>query len=255
MGIYVDRGVINLDNTLADLKINDKGGLTLLERKATVRQLLQARSGIYHPAAYETAGMKARRPARGSHAPGEFWYYNNWDFNALGTIFHQLTGKTVFESLHDDLAKPLQFEDFNPAADTKFQYEDSSDHPAYVMRLSARDLARVGTLMSHAGKWNDRRIVSKTWIDESTTSYSSAGSGVGYGYLWWVGVDHWHFRSKFPGQVYSARGNRGQYLLIDPTRDLVIVHRVNSENDSQREVTSQQFGDLLKRILDAKSAD
>ncbi|MEO6363386.1 MAG: serine hydrolase, partial [Caldimonas sp.] len=84
-GIEVDRGRIDLDKTVADLGLSDKGGLSDGERTATLRQLLQSRSGIYHPAAYETGAMKAERPYRGSHAPGTFWYYNNWDFNALGT--------------------------------------------------------------------------------------------------------------------------------------------------------------------------
>ena len=58
--------------------------------------LLQSRSGIYHPAAYETVKMKKKRPERGSHKPGEIFWYNNWDFNALCTIFEQQTRTKVF---------------------------------------------------------------------------------------------------------------------------------------------------------------
>jgi len=57
-----------------------------------VRMLLEARSGVYHAALYETPAMAKQRPARGSHEPGTFWYYNNWDFNALGTIYEHATG-------------------------------------------------------------------------------------------------------------------------------------------------------------------
>lgn len=252
MGIAYDRDEVDLDQTLDDLEIGDRGGLTDIERQATVRQLLEARSGVYHPAAYETAGMKAERPARGSHAPGKHWYYNNWDFNALGTIFEKLTEKTVFEALHDDLAVPLGFEDFELKRDTHLVYEKASEHPAYVMRLSARDLARVGLLMSRSGRWKNRQLLSEDWVSESTSSHSSAGQGIGYGYLWWVGVDGWHFQSRFPGTVYSARGNHGQFVVVDPERDLVIVHRVDSEHDSQRDVSMKQFSELLERILAAK---
>ena len=80
-GMGVDRQSIDLNKTLADLGINDKSVLAETEKTANVRQLLQARSGVYHPAAYETAAMKAARPQRGSHAPGSFRYYNNWAFN------------------------------------------------------------------------------------------------------------------------------------------------------------------------------
>ncbi len=252
MGIGFDRGQVDPSKTLVQLGIDDRGGLSAVERQATVRQLLEARSGIYHPAAYETTAMKAARPARGSFAPGQHWYYNNWDFNALGTIYKKFSGKTVFKGLRDDLAGPLEFEDFDLSRDTRLEYESVSDHPAYIMRLSARDLARIGLLMSRGGRWQDRRIVSANWVKQSTTAHSSAGNGIGYGYLWWVGVDGWHFQVRFPGTVFSARGNRGQFLVVDPVRDLVIVHRADSEHDSQREVSMKQFSELLQRVLAAK---
>ena len=81
-GIAVDRHEIDINKSLTDLGTTDSGGLSDTEKQATVRELLEARSGIYHPAAYETSEMKANRPGRGSHPPGTFWYYNNWDFNA-----------------------------------------------------------------------------------------------------------------------------------------------------------------------------
>jgi len=149
-GMYVERGLIDLELSLATLDIDDIGGLSPQEKTATVRQLLQSKSGVYHDAAYETQEMKALRPGRGSHPPGSFWYYNNWDFNALGGIFQQRVGKTVFDSLRDDLATPLQFEDFRFPRDTRFVLESASKYPAYVMKLSARDLARVGLLMTEA---------------------------------------------------------------------------------------------------------
>ncbi len=88
-GIAVDRGLVNLDSSLAELGIDDLTPLTEQEKQATVRDLMKARSGIYLPAAAESAEMRAKRPARGSHLPGEYWYYNNWDFNILGTIFEK----------------------------------------------------------------------------------------------------------------------------------------------------------------------
>jgi CubicO group peptidase (beta-lactamase class C family) len=253
MGIAYDRDEVDLDETLEDLEITDRGGLSDIERQATVQQLLEARSGVYHPAAYETDAMKAERPARGSYPPGKHWYYNNWDFNALGTIFTVFTEKTIFEALRDDLAVPLGFEDFDIERDTHLQYENSSDHPAYLMRLSARDLARVGLLMSRSGRWKSDQLLSEDWVSQSTSANSSAGNGIAYGYLWWVGVDGWHFQNHFPGTVFSARGNRGQFVVVDPERDLVIVHKVDSEHDSHRDVSSKQFSELLQRILAAKN--
>src|SRR5207247_606298 len=80
-----------------ELGIDDsEPSLTPEEKKATLGDLLKARSGVYHPALYETPGMKAARPRRSSHAHGTFWYYNNWDFNVLGTVFERQTKNSLF---------------------------------------------------------------------------------------------------------------------------------------------------------------
>ena len=252
IGIYVDKDVIGLDKTIAELGIDDKDGLTSAEKQATVKQLLQARSGIYHRSAYEPTNVSAKHPARGTVGPGQRFEYNNWDFNALGTVFKVMTGKSVFESLETDLARPLQFEDFSSFRDTRWVYDRSlSEHPAYEMRLSARDLGRIGLLMARRGRWKDQRIVSEAWVTESTSSYSTTGPGTGYGYLWWVGIDGRHFGQIFPAPIFSARGNHGQFVLVDQTRDLVIVHRVNSDKATHANVGNKEFGALLGKLLAA----
>ncbi len=97
-GIYVERGAIDLDRTLEQLGIDDLGGLTAEEKQATVRHLLSARSGIYH-AASNGGDDAASAPPRGSQRPGEYYLYNNWDFNALGTIFELSTGKDIYDAV------------------------------------------------------------------------------------------------------------------------------------------------------------
>ena len=99
-GIQVGKGNIGLLDSLEDLRVEDEPpGLTHKERQARVVDLLMARSGVYHPAAGETAYMKDRRPRRESHAPGEFWYYNNWDFNVLGTIYEMAAEEEILPSI------------------------------------------------------------------------------------------------------------------------------------------------------------
>jgi len=60
--------------------------------------------------------MIARRPERSSPAPGTFWYYNNWDFNALGTIFDQLSGEeSIYTEFEKRIAGPIGMQDYHPA--------------------------------------------------------------------------------------------------------------------------------------------
>ncbi len=161
-----------------------------------------------------------------------------------------MTGKTVFEALREDLAEPLQFEDFDVARDTQFVLERVSEHPAYELRLSARDLARAGLLMARNGRWNGRQVISEAWVAESTASYSD----IGYGYMWWIGTNGLHFGQKFPGKVYSGIGNWGQFVLVDPVRDLVIVHRTEGAGLFRSNVAPPQFGRLVGKILAALPA-
>ncbi|NJN05680.1 MAG: serine hydrolase [Rhodobacteraceae bacterium] len=248
-GGRVAEGSIRLDATMADLGIDDnEPRLTDVEKRATVQDLLKARSGVYHPALYETAAMKAKRPARHSHDPGKFWYYNNWDFNVLGTIYEQRTGNGIYEDFKRLIAEPLGMEDYVVADGEYFTGEDSI-HRAYPFRMTARDMARFGLLFLRGGQWNGKQIVPAAWVKESATSYSDAGSSGGYGYLWWVSREGVHFPGvTLPGGSYSARGAGGHYILNIPALDLVIVHRVNTDKANRR-VEAAEFGELTRRIL------
>ncbi|MBD3855866.1 MAG: serine hydrolase, partial [Acidobacteria bacterium] len=141
-GIYWDRGEIELNKTLVDLGIDDQDDVLLeSEKQARILDLLKARSGIFHPAAY--AGRTDSQP-RGSQGPGRYFAYNNWDFNTLVTILEQETGDKVFEAFDQHFAGPLEMEDWR-LSDGYYHYErDKSMHPAYPFRLSARDAARFG---------------------------------------------------------------------------------------------------------------
>jgi CubicO group peptidase (beta-lactamase class C family) len=232
-GISVQASEINLDDTLAKLGLDDIPALTDVEKAATVRDLLKARSGVYIPASAEAPAMKARRPARGSHPPDTFWYYNNWDFNALGRIYEMQTGKSVFIAFQHFLAEPLGFQDFHIFDDTFYGYEPgASQFPAYSMQLSARDLERVGLMMLNDGMWNGKSIVPTSWIAQSTQSYSRTnftGALSGYGYLWWIAAeDSAGSPTPIPKDAYTAAGAGGHFLTVIPSLKLVIVCRVNT---------------------------
>ena len=115
IGIAVAKHQIDLNATMGELGIDDNPpALTQSEKQATVLDLLEAQSGVYHAANYETPLMAAKRPPRGSHPPGTFWYYNNWDFNALGSIYQHAAGESVFSAFAQQIATPLQMQDFDP---------------------------------------------------------------------------------------------------------------------------------------------
>lgn len=243
-GGAVSEGRINLSASLAELGIDDNmPSLTADEKTATVRDLLMSRSGVYHPAAHETADIKRKRPARGSHPAGSFWFYNNWDFNALGTIYRQQTGEDIFASFEKRIARPIGMEDFT-IKDGHYALEKLSKHPAYPIRLSARDAARFGQLFLNDGKWGTRQIIPASWIRESTTAYSWAKRiRQGYGYMWWtLPEDTWG------PHAFYASGYGGQIIAVVPSKRLVVVQTVDL-NQNPNGVRTSAFIDLLKEIV------
>ena len=249
-GIYIDRGIIDPEATLADLGIKDLQGLSKYENQARIIDLLRSRSGVYHPAAYETPGMEKNRPKRGMYKPGEHWFYNNWDFNTLTTIFEQQTGTKVFESFHDDMGKPLGLTDFEIDLQ-KYHYENASMHPATSWYFSANQLDRIGQLLLNHGNWNGNQIIPTKWIAESTSPYSDLGILGGYGYCWWAALNGMHYPFvNIPDGSFSARGTGEQTILVIPPWQMVIVHltEVTSPDDDMMHVTD--FGRLLAIILE-----
>jgi CubicO group peptidase (beta-lactamase class C family) len=251
IGIAIERGQIETAATLADLDIDDAPPLTARERTATVLQLLQARSGVYHAAASETAEMRSARPQRGAFSPGEHWYYNNWDFNTLGTIYTRAAGETVGAAFAKEIAAPTGMQDFR-AEDVRDQLEDVSRHAAYKFRISARDLARFGLLFLHDGAWGDRQVVPRAWVVESTALRSrtdQSGSKSGYGLMWWVTATA---DDGLPPGSYTASGSGGQRLTILPGIDTVVVHLMDTDLDGGPRIGTSTYNELLRRLLAAR---
>jgi CubicO group peptidase (beta-lactamase class C family) len=230
-GVYVDNGTIDLDLTIKDLGLDDiPPKLTEREKEATIRQLLQARSGIYHPAAGETSDMEKSRPERGSHPPGTFYYYNNWDFNVLGVIFEKLTGKKIFDAFRTHIADPIGMQDFDPSKCFYYWEREKSEHPKYAFRMSARDMARFGALYQKGGIWNGKRIISERWMKKSTTPYSEK-DGAGFGYSWGILLQDTPLAKLIGGSGYFFSGLGVHSLAIIPELKYVLVIRMDTEKD------------------------
>jgi len=238
---------IDLGLTLAELEIDDVSGLTEQERQARVEDLIQSRSGVYHPAAAEPTEMSGSRPDRGSHRPGTHWWYNNWDFNVAGTVFERLTGEGIFEAFDSTIAKPIGMQDYR-VVDGSYHFEpDKSVHPAYLFRMSTRDLARLGLLLSRGGRWGSQQIIPREWVAESTRSHSEIDLGdeygTGYGYMWWI---------EGTGG-FAARGYGGHALAVCPEMDLVMVIRADTYHD--RFVSNRAIARLFELVADAGGAE
>ncbi len=247
-GIHVDAGTVDVDKTLKQLRINDiKPKLSKQEKKAKIIDLLRARSGVYHGAAAEPA--QNPKPPRGSHKPGTQWCYNNWDFNTLCTIIEQEADIKVFEEFKRSFAEPLGMQDYR-VRDGFYMYEKHlSIHPAYHIRMSARDMARFGLLYLAKGNWGGQQVLSEEWVRESTRSHSDDAWGDGYGYMWWVS-----FAQPFKKVgMFSARGVGEQSIDVLPGANMVCVLRTDTYQRNR--VTAEQKHTLIRMILKAKTGE
>lgn len=231
-GIAVNKKLIDINKTLAELDIDEFTPLTEEEKTATVQDLLMAKSGVYLPSQGEHDAQITHRPKRGGHKPGSYFFMNNFDANVLGTIFMQETGVSIGVFMEEYLAKPLGMQDFSEEnviiGDPWFWPKKKSMHKQYYMFLSTRDLARIGAMVANNGHWNGKQVVPEDWIEKSITSHSNLkenhlnyGRYDGFGFQWWLASDN--------GEV-RADGYGGKFLLIYPKENRTIIEQNFSGN-------------------------
>lgn len=219
------RDQINLEATLQQLGIDDTPiPLTELQKTATVEHLLKSRSGINHPAAAEggLTSEKNRRLGNGDNQPGKIWAYNNWDYNALTTVFETATGLSVAEAFQTGIAKPSGMKDFSTDAVAYVSEPERSQHSSAGFEMSARDLATFGQIYLDKGRVGTRQILPASWIERITDGYSLTGRDDlrwAHGDLWWIPNPD----SGLPEGTFWAWGLGNQALVVIPAWDTVIV--------------------------------
>lgn len=255
-GPFIESGKVNLNKTLRQLGIDDIGGLLPVEKQATIRNLLSARSGVYHPASNE-GDQSERAPKRGSVKPGSFFLYNNWDFNAAGYILERETDMKLYDILDSVLARPLKMQDFRKDAQVKTGDRSKSRYLAHHMVFSTRDMARLGYLMLRNGRWQNQQILPAKWVktitapvitNEEATKHGTNYFNFAYGYMWWL----WDTPADTGGYqgAYSATGAYGQFITVLPQLDLVIAHKTNYIY--QRQTPTGLYLRIVDKILQAK---
>lgn len=259
-GIAAEKGEVNLDRTLAEIGIDDVGGLTPEEKRATTRDLLGARSGIYHEASNGGDDL-ASAPPRGSQKPGTYQLYSNWDFNALGTIYEKETGRDIYDDVQSRIARPVGMQDWDRSIQRKSGDSTRSVHLAYHMNFSTRDMARIGYLMLRDGRWNGRQVVPAAWVRESTRPVTRVWEmnperhrrgPFGYGYLWWVWDGQWA-TGPYEG-AFTGLGAVGQQISVLPKLDLVVVHKT-APRQGVRGVSHRQYLEVLDLLVRARCAE
>ena len=235
MGMLVDEGRMALDEPLGFEWLRRARSPETDPRAAiTLRHVLNMSSGLYpvddFGLEYATgsglaywAGASSIRGARSRalfREPGTYWNYENYD-TLLGVYAMKLAignDQAYLEFPRRALLDRIGMRNTLVSVDRFGDFILSSQ-----VYTNARDLARFGMLYLQNGVWNGERLLSEEWIDfVRTPAPATAESGNQYGGQWWVVPDN---RTDVPKTAYSTSGNRGQYVVVVPSHDLVIVRR------------------------------
>ena len=227
LGLLVLDGKLDIDAPadVAEFATTDKAAIT-------VRQLLEMRSGLQFVEDYVDdsvsdclemlfgAGMADHAHYAASlpliHEPGTVWSYSSGTTNILARLAGQLIGGGA-AGMREFLVQRLFGRLGMASAEPKFDQVGTLVGSSYVY-ATAQDFARFGFLYLHDGVWNGQRLLPERWVDQArnVVSLDPDPPFFGYGAHWWI----WR---QYPGSM-AAHGYEGQYTIVVPDRDLVIVH-------------------------------
>jgi CubicO group peptidase (beta-lactamase class C family) len=156
-----------------------------------------------------------------SVTPGSLFDYSNCNTNVLGEIVRRATGQRI-----DIFAKRTLFDKLGI---TDFEWQMLPNDVVFTsgdLRLRPRDMAKFGYLFLNGGMWEEERVISQDWIELSTYKYIDLNRDPnfihwadGYGYQWWL----WESLNSQDFNAYVASGWGGQWIIISPELDLVVV--------------------------------
>ena len=173
---------------------------------------------------------------------GQEFFYNTGALALVSAIIRKATGRPL-----DEFARETLFEPLGITAVEWERYKGDTDAGG-GLRLRPRDMAKIGQLVLAGGRWNDRQVVSKAWIETSTALKIQATDDQSYGYLWWLGRSLLNRREV---HWIGALGRGGQYIRIVPQLDLVVVVTAGYYQDYSPRAGQVQygvFGDVLRGI-------
>ncbi|UHA72278.1 serine hydrolase domain-containing protein [Paenibacillus sp. 481] len=154
--------------------------------------------------------------------PGTTFNYNSGASQLLSVIIKQATGYNLEQYGEQKLFKPLGI--------THYDWETNPENTTpggFGLEMAPRDMAKFGLLYLQKGKWNGQQLVPKSWVALSTQKHAEGDSWIGgYGFHWWV--------RDFDGtKSFFAMGYGGQYIVVVPEEQLVIVFTSHFEDTPQ----------------------
>jgi CubicO group peptidase (beta-lactamase class C family) len=168
--------------------------------------------------------------------PGRRWSYSGGATALLGRIIADGAGKPL-----PDFAREVLFDPLGMGPTEWFVSRDGVPSAASGLRMTPRDLTRIGLMMLAGGVWQGRRIVPASWLEKCVTPIVSCDELRRFGYHWYVG--DFAFGTP-PGsrleRWWGCFGNGGQRLFVLPGFDLAVAVTAGNYNTQDQWMPSNR---------------
>lgn len=141
--------------------------------------------------------------------PGRTWNYCSGCSHLLSAFIEKAAGMPTKQFAEAELFGPLGIKDYSWSVDS-----DGTAIGGWGLRLTSRDMAKLGMLYLHGGQWDGKQIVSREWVRAATATHTPTDGKLGYGYQWWTHPTY---------EGYAALGLGGQTVFVVPRQDLIVV--------------------------------
>ena len=168
--------------------------------------------------------------------PGSEFEYQSGAPQLLTMVLSAATGMSVSEYASQTLWKELGAEH---DATWHLDHKNGMELGYSSFNSNARDFARFGQLLLNHGRWNGKEVLDSAFIAKA----SLAGASAYYGWSFWILQDH-------EEHIYYLRGHLGQYVIVVPSRDLVIV-RLGEKSLEQVNRHHREFRHIIEEVLTA----
>ena len=221
----------------------------------TIRHLITMRAGFDHERNIGRTMMQAENLIAAIIAsklrfdPGAYFLYSTHGVHLLSAILTKATGMSTLAFAKKVLFEPMGAESVDWLTDQNGIFLGGAG-----MFLTPRDMARFGYLYLKNGMLDGQQIIPSGWIKESVTNHRDyvqdwkEMNDVGYGYLWWTGRLNQH-------SIYFASGIGGQWILVIPDLDMVVVATMNEATEKGNEQMESFISIVYHHILPAVSTD
>ena len=217
IGIAIQEGYINdIDEKMIGFFPEfDTEALDPQVRDITIRHLLTMTAGfgpdVMGIALPDKIQSMLESPLKSK--PGDEFAYNSTTSNLLSMIITKTTGLMASEFGEKYLFEPLGVSDLRWSDMILYTYGQEG------LRLTTRDMAKIGYLYLNEGMWDGSQIISKEWVVESTKKQIEVFEpeywiSDGYGYQWWALSVNGH-------SSYTAYGGYGQHICVIPDLNMV----------------------------------